>query len=261
MREGAGGRVDVGARFDARADTYDASAAHRWQAGVAAEVAGVSPEERVLDVATGTGLVLRALPAPTRPGLRVGVDLSPGLLAVAARELPSAAWVRADGGHLPLADGGFDVVTCVAGISYLEPDVVLPEWRRVLDRTGRLVVSLPADRGLTAFALLQDAARAVGVDLREPNAGLGARDRLKHAGRRHGLVLREVVEATYREALTGRADEVFDHHLDQGLAEPLRRAGADVRRAALETYRDLYREAAGAGAGQQRLLFACWTAG
>ena len=231
----AGGRVDVGARFDARADTYDASAAHRWQAGVA----GVSPEERVLDVATGTGLVLRALPAPSPPGLRVGVDLSPGLLAVATRELPAAAWVRADAGHLPLVDGGVDVVTCVAGISYLEPDVVLPEWRRVLDRTGRLVVSLPADRGLTAFTLLQDAARAAGVHLREPNAGLGARDRLEHAGRRHALVLRDVVEATYREALTGRAGDVFDHYLDQ----------------------DLYRDAAGAGASQQHLLFACWTAG
>ncbi|MGH3976385.1 MAG: hypothetical protein ACRDS9_24165 [Pseudonocardiaceae bacterium] len=45
--------------FDDRAPSYDTSAVHRWQARQTAELAGVQPSEHVLDVATGTGLVLR----------------------------------------------------------------------------------------------------------------------------------------------------------------------------------------------------------
>lgn len=242
-----------------RADTYDDSAAHRWQAGVAAEVAGVSPAERILDVASGTGLLLRALSSPSPTASRVGVDIASGLLEVAAHQLPGAHWLRADASALPFRDGTFDVLTCVAGITYLRPEAVLPEWRRVLAATGRIVVSMPADRGLTPFALLQDAARTVGIALPEPNAGLGSRAKIETTGRRHRLVLRELVEATYFEPLTGRAEDVFDHHLQQGLAEPLRKAESSLRRAVLAAFRPRWREAVEDGLGQQVLLFASWT--
>ena len=192
-------------------------------------------------------------------GIRVGVDISPGLLAVARRALPSAGWIRADAAWLPIADSSMDLLTCVAGISYLRPAAVLPEWRRVLRPTGRLLVTLPADRGLMAFTLLQDAAKSAGVTLPEPNAGLGSRSKLERTGARHGLVLRDVTEATYHEPLAGEAADAFGHYLDQGLAEPLRRAAPTTQQHALEAYRESYREAADAGLGSQRLLFASWT--
>lgn len=109
----------------------------------------------------------------------MGVDIASGLLEVAAHQLPGAQWIRADAGALPFFDGTFDVLTCVAGISYLRPKAVLPEWHRVLDATGRIVVSMPADRGLTPFALLQDSARTGGIALPEPNAGLGSRAKIE----------------------------------------------------------------------------------
>ncbi|MCA1676675.1 MAG: hypothetical protein LC799_32390, partial [Actinobacteria bacterium] len=58
---GSSERVDVVGEFNDRAPRYDKSAMHRWQARQAAELADVHPDEYVLDVATGTGLVLRAL--------------------------------------------------------------------------------------------------------------------------------------------------------------------------------------------------------
>lgn len=259
VNQGLERRVDVAARFDARADTYDDSAAHRWQAGVAAEVAGVSLGERVLDVATGTGLLLRSLPAFVPEGSRVGLDIAPALLEVAARELPGAHWVLADAGSVPFADGTFDVVTCIAGMSYLRPEVVLPEWRRVVRDSGRVVVSVPADRGLTLFALLQDSARTVGIELSEPNAGLGSHEGVWPIGSDHGLVLRDLVEMTYREPSIPRPEDVFVHYLQQGLAEPLSRAGPELQRAALDTFQDLCGDTHHEVLGQQRLLFITWT--
>ena len=241
-----------------RADTYDDSAAHRWQAGVAAEVAGVSPAERILDVASGTGLLLRALSSPSPTASRVGVDIASGLLEVAAHQLPGAHWLRADASALPFRDGTFDVLTCVAGITYLPPEAVLPEWRRVLAATGRIVVSMPADRGLTPFALLQDAARTASPS-QSPTLGWAVAPRSRRPAGGTGLSCVSLSRRPYFEPLTGRAEDVFDHHLQRGLAEPLRKAESSLRHSVLAAFRPRWREAVEDGLGQQVLLFASWT--
>ncbi|WP_429608163.1 hypothetical protein [Staphylococcus aureus] len=51
----------VRARFDGRAAEYDESAMHRELAAAVAAFADLDGVRDVLDVATGTGLVLRAL--------------------------------------------------------------------------------------------------------------------------------------------------------------------------------------------------------
>lgn len=130
-------------RFDRRAATYDESAMHRGLAEAVADFAAVPAGAVVLDVATGTGLVLRALRdrRGADPGRAVGVDVSAGMLAVARAALPGAALVEADARALPLPDGSVDLVTCVTAL-HLVPDTaaVLAEWARVL-RPGGTVVS------------------------------------------------------------------------------------------------------------------------
>lgn len=243
----------AGATASMRAGTDGDDNAHQWQAGVGAAVAAA---ERVLDVATETRLLLRAC-APASPrGARVGVDTSPGLLAVAARALPTACFLRAHPAQLPFGEHTFDVATCIAAV---HPAAVLPQWHRVLRAGGRLVISVPADHGLTAFALLRDAARDAGVLLAHPNAGLGTRPALDHLGHHHGFALQEVTAATYQQPLTGDADDAIDHYLNQGLAEPLRRADPVVQVHVLELYRGAYADAGHAGVGVQHLLFATWT--
>src|SRR5919197_2579488 len=55
------------------------------------DAAGLSARERVLDLACGTGLVARAAAERVGPGGHVvGVDLNPGMIAV-ARTLPPPA--------------------------------------------------------------------------------------------------------------------------------------------------------------------------
>lgn len=130
--------------FDQRAAHYDDSAMHRALAAAVAESLDLDGVETVVDIATGTGLVLRALDrSRAAAGTRlVGTDISPGMLRVARRELPSAEWVEADAAHLPVADSSVDIVTCVTAL-HIIPDVpaALREWARVLKPGGRLITA------------------------------------------------------------------------------------------------------------------------
>ncbi|MBZ9712355.1 class I SAM-dependent methyltransferase [Deinococcus multiflagellatus] len=138
----SGEREQANARlFDAVAATYDEVGFLAQAARFVAEVAAVQPHEAVLDVMTGTGTVLRALPHGGS-GARVGTDLSAGMLAVARAELPGATFVQADAARLPFPDAQFDAVICAAGLFFM-PDMAhtVREWARVLRPGGRLVVS------------------------------------------------------------------------------------------------------------------------
>jgi ubiquinone/menaquinone biosynthesis C-methylase UbiE len=107
------------------------------------------PGERVLDVACGTGVVARlAAQRVGRSGNVVGLDLNPGMLAVAASrtadEPPTGApitWREASAMKMPLPDAAFDIVYCQLGLQFF-PDrpAALLEMYRVLVPDGRLGV-------------------------------------------------------------------------------------------------------------------------
>jgi SAM-dependent methyltransferase len=110
------------------------------------ERAALRPGERVLDVACGTGIVTRRLPADVgADGRVVGVDISPEMLAV-ARAQPGAAEIEyheGDAAELALEDGAFDLVLCQQGLQFVpDRDAAAREMRRVLADGGRAVVSV-----------------------------------------------------------------------------------------------------------------------
>lgn len=112
------------------------------------EAARVVSGDRVLDVACGTGIVARIAAERIGPtGRVVGVDLNPGMIAV-ARSLPAPVgapieWLEGSALDLQLNDVSFDAVLCQQGLQFF-PDkaVALKEMRRVLDRRGRLALSV-----------------------------------------------------------------------------------------------------------------------
>jgi ubiquinone/menaquinone biosynthesis C-methylase UbiE len=140
----------VRARFDGRAGEYDESAMHRGLAAAVAAFALAGPDadgdapnvHHVLDVGTGTGLVLRAL-RERDPALRLtGIDLSNGMLEVARAALPDAVLVQGDATALPFGDGEFDLVTCVTSLHlFPDPGAAIVEWARVLRAGGRAVTA------------------------------------------------------------------------------------------------------------------------
>ena len=103
--------------------------------------------ERFLDVATGTGIVPRR--ARERcPGLErlTGLDLTPGMLAVAREKGEGIEFVEGDATDMPFEDGAFDILTCQQGVQFF-PDRArgLSEFRRVLAPGGRVFVSVWCD--------------------------------------------------------------------------------------------------------------------
>lgn len=130
-----------------------------WRRLLAEEACGGSPGW-VLDVATGTGEVLRAIARhPRRPGRLVGVDMAIGMLALARRKEYGMACplMRGDALCLPFSDGVFDAATIAFGIRNVgDPAAALREFARVLRPGGRLAVlefSLPANRWFRAVYL------------------------------------------------------------------------------------------------------------
>lgn len=116
--------------FDARAARYDESAMHRSVAAATAEFLDLSGADVVLDVASGTGLVLREIASRATDAHLIGVDISAGMLDVARSHLPQARWIEAEASAIPLPSGSVDLITCVTAL-HIIPEVAgaAAEWQ------------------------------------------------------------------------------------------------------------------------------------
>lgn len=125
------------------------------------EVARLQPGERVLDVACGTGVVTRlAAERVGATGLVAGLDVNPGMLAVARSETASNIsidWYEASVESMPLPDEAFDVVLCQMGLQFVPNKLAaLREMRRVLNTGGRVYVTVPGPKP-AIFGIMTDA--------------------------------------------------------------------------------------------------------
>ncbi|HEX7122868.1 MAG TPA: methyltransferase domain-containing protein [Gemmatimonadaceae bacterium] len=114
------------------------------------DAANLRPGERVLDVATGTGIVARLAARRVSPGGTVaGLDVSSGMLAKARSLAPADGvpirWYETSAESVPLPDEQFDVVFCQVGLQFMADKLAaLREMRRLLVPGGRLLISVPA---------------------------------------------------------------------------------------------------------------------
>ena len=103
--------------------------------------ARLAPGQRVLDVATGTGIAAQASVEAIGPsGHVVATDLFPAMLEKARERLghlPNVSFAIADGQALTLPDESFDAVLCAMGLMlFPDPARGLAEFRRVLQLGG-----------------------------------------------------------------------------------------------------------------------------
>lgn len=124
-------------------------------------LAALRPGERVLDAACGTGIVARlAAQQIGSTGTVVGVDMNPGMLAVARSNTPantSIEWHEANAEAMPLPDEAFDVVLCQISLQFMTDKLAaLKEMRRVLVPGGRLLLNVPGPAG-KLFAVVAEA--------------------------------------------------------------------------------------------------------
>jgi ubiquinone/menaquinone biosynthesis C-methylase UbiE len=131
--------------YTATAATYD----RRWSAYLDASLAMTMhvvadlPATRVLDIACGTGLLLKRLAERVDHPDLVGIDRVPAMLDAAKENIGlQATLLEGEAENLPFDDAGFDLVTSTNALHYF-PDAItaLQEMRRVITRSGNLVIT------------------------------------------------------------------------------------------------------------------------
>jgi SAM-dependent methyltransferase len=162
-------------------DTYErllVPAVFEPWADVLLDSVGIASESRVLDVASGTGVVARA--AAQRAGARghvVASDVSDAMLARSSTlGKPAGAaeieYCQASSDALPFGDGSFDVVLCQQGLQFFpEQPRAVAEMRRVLHPGGVAGISVwAAGHPVQPFGVYGDELAAVGAPPPFPGA-------------------------------------------------------------------------------------------
>jgi demethylmenaquinone methyltransferase/2-methoxy-6-polyprenyl-1,4-benzoquinol methylase len=142
----------VGGVFDRVAERYDlmndlmSLGLHRLWKAFAVAIARPRPGERILDVATGSGDLARALGRRVRPGGEIWLtDINRGMLERGRDRVLDegllAPAVQCDAERLPFPGAHFDCVTVAFGLRNMTHKArALAEMTRVLKPGGRLVV-------------------------------------------------------------------------------------------------------------------------
>ena len=119
-------------------------------------MAEAGPDDTVLDVACGPGLVVCAFARVVRHA--TGIDLTPAMLEQARvfqheQGLENVSWQQGDVLPLPYADGQFSIVSARFAFHHFpDPLAVLKEMRRVCQPGGRIVVADSAPEAAKAAA-------------------------------------------------------------------------------------------------------------
>lgn len=132
---------DVAQGYDVTNNVLSAGNAYLWRIATTRAI-NPQPQERILDLAAGTGTSSAAL---ARSGAHiVAADFSPGMIEVGKRKHgknPLIEFVEADATALPFEDNSFDAVTISFGLrNVVEPQKGLAEMFRVTKPGGRIVV-------------------------------------------------------------------------------------------------------------------------
>jgi ubiquinone/menaquinone biosynthesis C-methylase UbiE len=123
------------------------------------DAARVAPASRLLDVACGTGVVVREALARGSPA--IGTDLNLSMLQVGAELTPEAGFVQASASALPFRTGAFDAAVMQFALMYV-PDraLAIREMSRVVAQGGAVVAvvwaNIDLNPGYRALAALFD---------------------------------------------------------------------------------------------------------
>ncbi len=157
----------------------------RGEHRIALRMLALSQNDRVLDVACGTGSFTRGFARVAGDGLVVAVDASRTMLARAVQETyaDNVAYLLADACALPFRDGSFEAVCCFAALYLIErPMRAVDEIARVLAPSGRVALLSSCSRGPVPTALTRPLVKSLS------GVRMFGRDELTGALRARGLV-------------------------------------------------------------------------
>ncbi|OLZ55873.1 DUF2203 family protein [Amycolatopsis keratiniphila] len=185
--------------FDGIAAHYDEDTFHGLVADALVDGLGRTAPERVLDVATGTGVAAFAA-LRLEPGEVLAIDISPGMIARAEAKAAThdpgkrITWQVASAVPSPVEDEGADAVLCASSLHFLGA-AALRDWLRALRPGGRVGFSLPI---ASAFRPSEAFAAIVPADLKLPETEDDAAELAAEAGFTEVTVKRLDVESEDR---------------------------------------------------------------
>ncbi|MFK0243776.1 DUF2203 family protein [Amycolatopsis azurea] len=185
--------------FDGMAAHYDEDTFHGLVAEALVDGLGSTAPERVLDVATGTGVAAFAA-LRLEPGEVLAIDISPGMIAQAETKAATRdpgkviTWQVASAVPSPVEDEGADAVLCASSLHFLGT-AALRDWLRALRPGGRVGFSLPL---ASAFRPSEAFAAIVPADLKLPETEDDAAELASEAGFTEVTVKRLDVESEDR---------------------------------------------------------------
>ncbi|NJK66113.1 MAG: methyltransferase domain-containing protein [Microcoleus sp. CSU_2_2] len=163
-------KQEIADLYTRRSQNYDNSDWHLQIARRLVEYGRVSPRQQVLDIATGTGHVaIAAAQIVGSEGRVMGVDISPGMLAVARNKalelnLNNTEFVLADAENLDLAGNSCDRIFCSSAFIWMSDlHAALTHWHTFLKPGGIIGIHAFADTAFVGGVVTQKVAEKYGI--------------------------------------------------------------------------------------------------
>lgn len=160
---------------------------HPLEANLLLESVPVQKGQKILDVATGTGLV--AIPAGEKVGSEgyvIGIDMSPGMLhqareKVEAARLQNIELIEADAESINFSDSSFNAIFCCEAIVlFTDIPASLRKWYRFLKTGGFVAFTCPPETAYMASVYRSICAKVLGISLPQILEPLGTPEKCRN---------------------------------------------------------------------------------
>ncbi len=171
------------ADFNSRTN-YDNGRFYKAIANRLVEFANLQNGQKILDIATGTGIVaLNAAQKVGSQGKVIGVDISAGMLnnakqKLAETNLQNVEFIEADAEKLDFSDNSFDAVLCSLAVCYLtDIPAALRNWHRLIKKDGFIAFNVWQENAFPSSVLFREVAQKYGINIPNPNAAMGTMEK------------------------------------------------------------------------------------
>lgn len=169
--------------FDSRTN-YDNGRFYKAIANRLIEFANLQKGQKILDIATGTGIVaLNAAQKVGSQGKAIGVDISAGMLnnakqKLAETNLQNVEFILSDAETVLFSDNSFDAVVCSLAVCYLtDIPAALRKWHRWIKANGFIAFNVWHEIAFPTSVLFREVAQKYGINVPNPNAAMGTIER------------------------------------------------------------------------------------
>lgn len=197
----------------------------------------IQPNDRILDLACGTGLdAVIAAQRVGDDGIVIGVDITSSMLEVAkekqkadpllARQLKLVQHDIANLSGCELVEkGSFDTIICSNAFVLLEsPEKIVAHWREYLKPGGRMIIDVPHEKSMRTGVLIERASQRLNVPFPSSRLWITSKESFSNILESQGFVVERVEtlekivgEGTYYLG-SDKADEQFDSAINGPLA-------------------------------------------